>query len=164
MEESPAHACDHCSTITTRQCSASHANSSSVGGCPLFTFYCSDSCRQQDGAKHQEKCEQLEARNKLFVIARTIQDCWLTIRRSAWDHDVKHVHLDESETKGIVICELGEGGEVSGGNIFHQFDESVVEGLHTDFGLVRDAVFASGTSEHAVACLYKLAEYLLQGM
>lgn len=164
MEEAPAHACDYCGIMTVHQCSAPHPNSSKMGGCPLFSFYCCFGHQILDSQNHQEKCDKEEDKNKLVNIARIIQDCWLTIRQDTWDHDVKHVRIDESGTKGIAICELGEGEKFAEGKVFHEFDEDLVEELETKYGIVRDAVLTAGTSEHAVACLYKLVEHLLQGM
>ncbi|QDS76499.1 hypothetical protein FKW77_005391 [Venturia effusa] len=164
MEEAPAHACDYCGIMTINQCSASHPNFEEIGGCPLFSFYCCLEHQQIDSDSHQEKCGKEAIKIKLVEISRTIQECWLTIRQNTWDHEVKHIHIDESGTKGKVVCELGNGEKFAHGKVFHEFDESLVEQLQTKFGIVRDAVLTAGTSEHAVACLYKLVEHLLQDL
>lgn len=163
MEDAPTHACDFCGVMTIHQCSASHSNSSKLGGCPLFSLYCCLGDQLLDSANHQEKCEKEDVKNKLVDIARTIEDCWLTIRQNTWDHDVKHIRIDESGTKGSVVCELGDGEKFAKGNIFHELEEALVEELETKFSIVRDAVLTAGTSEHAIACLYKLVGYLLRG-
>ncbi|RDI85392.1 hypothetical protein Vi05172_g4749 [Venturia inaequalis] len=162
MEEAPAHACDYCGVMAVHQCSAAHPVAPKLGGCPLFSFYCSLGHQLLDSQNHLEKCEKEEVKNKLVDIARTIQDCWLVIRQNTWDHDVKSIRIDESGTKGIVVCELGDGEKFAGGQVFHEFDKGLVEELETKFGNVHDAVLTAGTSEHAVACLYKLVEYLLR--
>lgn len=164
MEEAPTHACDYCGVMTVHQCSVSRPNSSKIGGCPLFSFYCCFGHQLLDSQNHQEKCDKEEVRNTLVDIARTIQDCWLTVRQNTWDHDVKNIRIDGSGTKGSVLCELGDGEKFVQGKVFHEFDEGLVEELETKYGIVRDAVLTAGTSEHAVACLYKLVEHLLQGM
>lgn len=163
MEEAPSHACDHCGAMTVHQCSIPHPNSLKTGGCPLFSFYCCLGHELLDSANHLEKCEKEDVKNQLVDIARTIQDCWLTIRQNTWDHDVESIRIDESGTKGSVVCELGDGERFAEGKVFHGFDEVLVKEMETKFGNVRDAVLTAGTSEHAVACLYKLVEYLLRG-
>jgi hypothetical protein len=164
LEALPAHACNNCANPTTLQCTATHPSSSTSGKCPVFAFYCCGTCQRHDSKDHQEKCEQLEARNKLFKIARTVREVWLTIRKNTWDRDVTKVSIDEMETSGRVFCNMGSGEKFAEGTVFHEFDESVMEGLKTKYGVVRDAVLTVSTSEHAIACLFKLVEYLLQGM
>jgi hypothetical protein len=164
LEGIPAHGCNNCGATTTRSCDASHPTTSNLGGCPVFAFYCSNSCQEHDSKEHQDECEQLAARDKLFEIARTLRECWLTIRQNTWDYDITKVNIEENNSDDKLVCEMGSGEMFAEGIVFHEFDESLVGELSTKYGEVRDAVLTAGTSEHVIACLFRLVEYFLQGM